>query len=59
MCLDFFKNSFSDKFFRHNMYPKVVLVTKLFVTKYDLINWMVFSDEKFSSLDTIFSEKNI
>ena len=38
MCLDFLKNSFSDKFFRYYIYPKLVLVTKLFVTKYDLIN---------------------
>ena len=38
MCLDFLKNSFSDELFRHYMYPKIVLVTKLFVTKYDLIN---------------------
>ena len=38
MCLDFFKNSFSDEIFRHYMYPNIVLVTKLFVTKYDLVN---------------------
>ena len=38
MCQDFFKNNFSDEFFRHYMYSKIVLVTKLFVTKYDLIN---------------------
>ena len=38
ICLDFFKNSFSDELFRHYMYPNIVLVTKLFVTKYDLIN---------------------
>ena len=59
MCLDFLKNSFSDEFFRHYMYPKIVLVTKLFVTKYDLINWNGFSDEIFSSLNSVFSEKNI
>ena len=55
MCLDFLKISFSDEFFRHYMYPKIVLVTKLFVTKYDLINW----NEIFSSLNTVFSEENI
>ena len=38
MCLDFLKNSFSDKFFRHSMYQKIVLVMKLFITKYDIIN---------------------
>ena len=38
MCLDFLKNSFSDEFFRHYMYPNIVLVTKLFATKYDLVN---------------------
>ena len=38
MCLDFLKNSFSDEFFRHYMYPNIVLVTKLFVAKYDLVN---------------------
>ena len=59
MCLDFLKNSFSDEFFRHYMYLKIVLVTKLFVTKYDLINWNGFSDEIFSSLIAIFSEENI
>ena len=41
------------------MYPKIVLVTKLFVTKYDLINYSVFSDEIFSSLNSVFNEKNI
>ena len=38
MCLDFLKNSFCDEFFHHYMYPNIVLVTKLFVTKYDLVN---------------------
>ena len=38
MCLDFLKDSFSDKFFRHYMYQKIVLVMKLFITKYDIIN---------------------
>ena len=50
MCLDFLEkirnfsslyapeNSFSDEIFRHYMYQKIVLVTKFFVTKYDLIN---------------------
>ena len=41
------------------MYPKIVLVTKYFVTKYDLINWNSFSDENISSLNTVFSEENI
>ena len=59
MCLDFLKNSFSDEFFRHYMYSKIVLVTKLFITKYDLINQSVFSDEIFSSLNGVFSEENI
>ena len=59
MCLDFHKNSFSDEFFRHYMYPNIVLVTKLFVTKYDLVNKGVFSDEIFSSLNSVFSEENI
>ena len=58
MCLDFLKNSFSDEYFRHYMYQKIVLVTKFFVTKYDLINWNRFNDEIFSSLNTVFSEKN-
>ena len=34
MCLGFLKNSFSDELFRHYIYPKIVLVMKLFVTKY-------------------------
>ena len=55
----FLKNSFSDEYFHHYMYPKIVLVTKLFVTKYDLINWNGFSDEIFSSLNTVFSEENV
>ena len=59
MCQDFLKNSFSDELFCHYMYPKIVLVTKLFVTKYDLINYSVFSDEIFSSLNSVFNEKNI
>ena len=59
MCLDFLKTSFSDELFRHYMYPKIVLVTKLFITKYDLINQNVFSDEIFSSLNGVFSEENI
>ena len=59
MCMDFFKNSFSDEFFHHYIYPKIVLVTKLFVTKYDLINQNGFSDEIFSSLNTVFSDENI
>ena len=59
MCLDFLKNSFSDEFFCHYMYPNIVLVTKLFVTKYDLVNKGVFSDEIFSSLNSVFSEENI
>ena len=59
MCLDFLKNSFIDDFFRHYMYLKIVLVTKLFVTKYDLINRNGFSDEIFSSLNIVFSEENI
>ena len=59
MCLDFLKNSFSDKLFHHYMYPKIVLVTNFFVTKYDLINLSVFSDEIFSSLNSVFSKENI
>ena len=59
MCLDFLKNSFNDGFFCHYMYPNIVLVTKLFVTKYDLVNKGVFSDEIFSSLNSVFSEENI
>ena len=58
MCLDFLKNNFSDEIFRHYMYQKIVLVTKFFVTKHDLINWNGFSDEIFSSLNTVFSEEN-
>ena len=58
MCLDFLEKSFSDEYFRHYMYQKIVLVTKNFVTKYDLINWNDFSDEIFSSLNTVFSEEN-
>ena len=38
MYLDFLKNSFSGELFRQYMYPNIVLVKKLFVTKYDLIN---------------------
>ena len=38
MCLDFLQNSFSDEFFGHYMYLNIVLVMKLFVTKYDLVN---------------------
>ena len=41
------------------MYPNIVLVTKLFITKYDLINLSVVSDEIFSSLNDVFSEENI
>ena len=59
MCLDLKKNSFSDELFCHYMYPKIVLVMKLFVTKYDLINESVFGDEIFSSLNSVFSEENI
>ena len=58
MCLDFIEKSSSDEYFHHYMYQKIVLVTKFFVTKYDLISWNGFSDEIFSSLNTIFSEEN-
>ena len=38
MCLNFLKNNFSDELFRHYMYLKIVLLMKLFIIKYDLIN---------------------
>ena len=59
MCLGFLKNSFSDELFGHYMYPKIVLVMKLLVTKYDLINQCVFGDEIFLLLNSVFSEENI
>ena len=57
--MDFVKNSFSDELFHHYMNPKIVLVTKLFITKYDVINKSVFGDEIFSLLNSVFSEENI
>ena len=59
ICARIFLKIICDKFFRHYMYSKIVLVTKLFITKYDLINQSVFSDEIFSSLNGVFSEENI
>ena len=58
MCMDFLEKSFSDEIFRRYMYQKIVFVTRNFVTKYDLIYWNGFSDEIFSSLNTVFSEEN-